>query len=237
MGGPAGSAESASSGVSLSGRRGPTPLHLFAWVRGVDTLSPPRVPGRATRTYSGRPRSGMRFGTPAAAATSVSRRPSVREHRPSPTTRFHRGMSASTGARRSRPEAFCRPMRPRSAMASMCRSRRVGMVSAVALTTAPERGGTMTAASGRRAATSAWTSPPSNAPSPATEATGPPTWSSGGPTREPSSASWSASADATIRPVSASVARCRSYGAAPGEEHHRRRTQADGDAPCHGRTT
>ena len=29
----------------------------------------------------------------------------------------------------------------------------------------------------------------------------------------------------------------RSYGAAPGVEHHRRWTQADGDAPCHGRKT
>ncbi len=53
------------------------------------------------------------------------------------------------------PEASCQPMRPRSAMASMCRSRRVGAVSAVSLVTALERGGTMTAAPGWRAATSA----------------------------------------------------------------------------------
>ena len=57
-------------------------------------------------------------------------------------------------------------MRPRSAMASMCRSRRVGAVSAVSLGTAPDRGGTITAAPGCRAATSAQTSSRSNAPSP-----------------------------------------------------------------------
>jgi hypothetical protein len=43
-------------------------------------------------------------------------------------------------------------MRPRSVIASMCRSRCVGMVSAVSLGTALERGGAMTAASGWRAA-------------------------------------------------------------------------------------
>jgi hypothetical protein len=42
-------------------------------------------------------------------------------------------------------------------MAWMCRSRCVGPASVVLLNTAPERGGTMTVASGCRAATSAWT--------------------------------------------------------------------------------
>ncbi len=45
--------------------------HLVARVDGVDALSPTRVPGHAMRTYSGRPRSSMRFSTPAAMATSV----------------------------------------------------------------------------------------------------------------------------------------------------------------------
>jgi hypothetical protein len=40
-------------------------------------------------------------------------------------------------------------------MTSMCRSRRVGAVPAVSLGTAPERGGTITSASGCRVATSA----------------------------------------------------------------------------------
>jgi uncharacterized membrane protein YbjE (DUF340 family) len=44
-------------------------------------------------------------------------------------------------------------MRPVSAIACRCRSRWVGAVSAVSLGTALERGGTMTAASGWRAAT------------------------------------------------------------------------------------
>ena len=88
----------------------------------------------------------MRFKTPAAMATSAAWRPSVRERSPSPITRFQRETSASTKARRLWPDAFCQPMRPCSAMASMCRSRCVGAVSAVSLGTAPERGGTMTAA-------------------------------------------------------------------------------------------
>src|SRR4051794_9889468 len=46
------------------------------------------------------------------------------------------------------------------------------------------------------------------APSPVTDATGPSTWSSRGPTCEPSSTSLSVNTEATIRPVSASVARC-----------------------------
>ena len=43
---------------------------------------------------------------------------------------------------------FCQPIRPRSAISRICRSRCVGVVSAEALGTAVERGGTMTAASG-----------------------------------------------------------------------------------------
>ena len=97
----------------------------------------------------------MRFRTSVAIAISVAWRPSVRERSASPITRFQRAISASTKARQLQPEAFCQPMRPRSAMASTCRSRRVGVVPAAALTTAPERAGTMTAASGWRAATSA----------------------------------------------------------------------------------
>jgi quinol monooxygenase YgiN len=43
-------------------------------------------------------------------------------------------------------EPFCQPMRPRSAMSRRCSSRCVGAVSAVSLSTALERGGTITAA-------------------------------------------------------------------------------------------
>src|SRR4051812_20579576 len=63
----------------------------------------------------------------------------------------------------------------------------------------------MTRASGWRSATERETSSWSYAPSPVNEATGPVTWSSKGPTCEPSSPSWVVSADATIRPVSAST--------------------------------
>ena len=54
---------------------------------------------QAMRTYSGRPRSNMRFSTSAAMATSVVWRPSVCERRPSPMTRFQRDTSASIRAR------------------------------------------------------------------------------------------------------------------------------------------
>src|SRR2546423_3845735 len=66
--------------------------------------------------------------------------------------RFQRP-SASTKARQLYPDAFCQLMRPCSAIACRCRSRGVGAVSAVSLGPALERGGTMTAASGWRAAT------------------------------------------------------------------------------------
>ena len=45
---------------------------LVARIGGVDALSPTRVSGHARRTYSGRPRSSMRFSTPTAMATSVA---------------------------------------------------------------------------------------------------------------------------------------------------------------------
>src|SRR3712207_7334963 len=56
-------------------------------------------------------------------------------------------MVASTRARQLYPDAFCQPRRPRSAMIAMCRSRRVGAVSAVSLGTALARGGTITSRS------------------------------------------------------------------------------------------
>jgi hypothetical protein len=123
--------------------------------RRCGALSPTRVPGHAMRTYSGRPRSSMRFSTSAAIATSVACRPSVWKRSPSPMTRFQREMSDSTRARQPYPEARCQPMRPRSAIHRRCASRCVGAVSAASLGTAFARGGTTTAASGCRAATSA----------------------------------------------------------------------------------
>src|SRR3954454_17642761 len=41
----------------------PALRHLVAWIGGMDALSPTRVPGYAVRTYSGRPRSSIRFST------------------------------------------------------------------------------------------------------------------------------------------------------------------------------
>ena len=72
-----------------------------------------------------------------------------------PSCAVQRGTSASTRARQLYPEALCQPMRPRSAMSRRCRSPRIGAVPAVSLGTALERGGTMTSASGCRAATPA----------------------------------------------------------------------------------
>src|SRR3954452_12287991 len=40
-----------------------TMRHLVAWIRGAVALSPTRVPGYAMRTYSGLPRSSIRFST------------------------------------------------------------------------------------------------------------------------------------------------------------------------------
>ena len=128
---------------------------LVAWVGSLGALNPARVPGHAVRTYSGRPSSSMRFSALAAMATSVACRPSVWRRSPSPMTRFQRDTSDSTRARQPYPGARCQPIRPRSAMHRRCPSRRVGAVSAVSLGTAFARGGTMTAASGWRAATAA----------------------------------------------------------------------------------
>src|SRR4051812_46912756 len=133
----------------------PSSYHLVAWIGGVGALSPTRVPDHATRTYSGRPSSSIRFSTLAAIATSLACRPSVCERSPSPITRFHLEMSASTRARQLYPEAFCQPRRPRSARHRRCRSLCVGGVSAVSLGPAFARGGTITAAAGWRAAISA----------------------------------------------------------------------------------
>src|SRR5215217_3640258 len=129
--------------------------HRVAWVGGVHALSPTRVAGYAVRTYSGRPKSNMRFRTLVAMATSVACRPSVCERSPPPITHFQRAISASTRARQLYPDARCQPTRPRSAIHRRCRSRCVGVVPAVSLGTAFARGGTTTAAAGWRAATSA----------------------------------------------------------------------------------
>src|SRR4051812_22387598 len=128
---------------------------LVAWVSGVGALSPTRVAGYAVRTYSGRPKSNIRFRTLVAMATSVACRPSVCERSPPPITHFQRAISASPRARQLYPDARCQPMRPRSAMHRRCRSRCVGAVPAVSLGTALARGGTTTAAAGWRAAVSA----------------------------------------------------------------------------------
>ena len=47
-------------------------IHLVAWIGGAGALSPTRVPGYAMRTYSGRPKSSIRFSTSAAIATSLA---------------------------------------------------------------------------------------------------------------------------------------------------------------------
>src|SRR3954465_3483843 len=66
--------------------------HLVARVDGVGALSPTRVAGYAVRTYSGRPRSNIRFRTLLVMATSVACRPSVCERSPPPMTRFQRAI-------------------------------------------------------------------------------------------------------------------------------------------------
>ncbi len=71
---------------------------LVAWVSSLGTSNPTHGPGHAMRTYSGRPRSSMRFSTSAAIATSVACRSFVCERNPSPMTRFHRDASDSTRA-------------------------------------------------------------------------------------------------------------------------------------------
>src|SRR3954447_18927615 len=69
--------------------------HPAAWIGGVGALSPTRVPDYAMRTYSGRPRSNIRFRTLVAIATSVACRPFVCE-RPTPKT----GRSRKSPSRR-----------------------------------------------------------------------------------------------------------------------------------------
>ena len=59
--------------ISLLPNDQTTPARRFvARVSGVGALSPTRVPDHAVRTYSGRPRSSIRFSTSAAIATSVA---------------------------------------------------------------------------------------------------------------------------------------------------------------------
>ena len=78
----------------LGTRRG-TLLHGSA-----DGCGPAISPHRyGRRMYSGRPRSSIWFSALTAIATSVTRRGSVRDRRPSPMIRFKRLMSASTRAR------------------------------------------------------------------------------------------------------------------------------------------
>ena len=103
---------------------------------------------QAMRTESGRPSASMRFRTLTAIATSVARRWSVRERSASPITRLKRLIAASARARLLYPNTFRQPMRPCSVMHCKWRSRYVGVVSAVSLGTALERGGMMIAASG-----------------------------------------------------------------------------------------
>ena len=67
--------------------------------RSTASWRPALFRAHAMRTYSGRPRSSMRFSASAAIATSVARRLSVCERSPSPITRFQRPISASTKAR------------------------------------------------------------------------------------------------------------------------------------------
>ena len=103
-------------------------------------------PGSAAKASRARARRAVRTPT---AVRRLLRRPGIgvgasgspQATAPLTMTRFHRAMSASTRARQ-----LCPTMRPRSAMASMCRSRRLGAVPAVSLGTALERGGTTTAA-------------------------------------------------------------------------------------------
>ena len=82
----ASSLESASPGLRcmdhLAGAVGPEPARVHVM-----------------RTYSGRPSSSMRLSARTAMATSVVRRPSVRECSPPPITRLKRAISASTRAR------------------------------------------------------------------------------------------------------------------------------------------
>src|SRR4051812_39183322 len=99
------------------------PTRLVAWIGGVGALSPTRVLGYTMRTYSGRPRSSIRFSTSAAIATSLACRPSVWKRSPSPMTRCQREISDSTRARQLYPDTLCQPMRPRSAMYRRCRVR------------------------------------------------------------------------------------------------------------------
>src|SRR3954454_8860224 len=80
---------------------------LVAWIGGVGALIPTRVQDHAMRTYSGRPRSSIRFSTLAAMATSLACRPSVCERSPSPMTRFQRDTSDSTRARQLYPDTLC----------------------------------------------------------------------------------------------------------------------------------
>lgn len=133
------------------GRPGPS-YCTGQWPGHTDTCSRSDY---ATRMYSGRPSSSLWFSTFAAMATSVACSLSVYERSPSPMTRFHLEMPASARARQLYPDARCQPMRPRSAIHRRCASRCVDAVSTVPLGTAFARGGTMTAESGCRAATSA----------------------------------------------------------------------------------
>src|SRR3954453_11652467 len=69
-------------------------VHRCCMDRRCGRTEPDPCLGYEMRTYSGRPRSSIRFSTSAAMATSLAWRPSVCDRSPSPMTRFQREISA-----------------------------------------------------------------------------------------------------------------------------------------------
>ncbi len=94
----------------------------------------------ATRTEFVHRRSSIRLMTWAAIATSVARAWSLWKRSPSPMTCFQRANWPSTRALSLQPLSRCQAIRPLLAIAWMWQSRWVGSVSAVALSTASDRG-------------------------------------------------------------------------------------------------
>src|SRR5512135_2382368 len=95
---------------------------------------------QATRRDSGRAKSSLRLRTSTAMAISVAWAASVWERSASPITGLKRPIWASTRARWLYRLAACQPNRPFLAISWMGRSRCVGAVSAVSLSTASARG-------------------------------------------------------------------------------------------------
>ena len=134
------------------GRRNPFPGTLVQ-NSACRRISPRDDGDQATFPVVGMPRLVMGLMTAQATLASAFCAGRVRARRLRPIGTLNRSIATSTNDLLPYWTARCQPSRPRSLIVWMWRSRRVGALWAVSLTTAVARGGMITSASGARSAT------------------------------------------------------------------------------------